>query len=71
MPQINWSFFAFGQKIAESNGLILVDTKYEMGLDETGKITLIDEIHTPDSSRYWIKESYEENARIEGTRKYR
>jgi len=50
--------FSFGQKIAKSNGLILVDTKYEMGIDKNGKITLIDEIHTPDSSRYWIENSY-------------
>ena len=52
--------FACGQNLADGHGLILVDTKYEMGLDENGKITLIDEIHTPDSSRYWIKESYEQ-----------
>ncbi len=52
--------FIFGQKLAEENGLILVDTKYEMGLDENGGITLIDEIHTPDSSRYWIKDSYDQ-----------
>ena len=51
--------FAFGQKKALDNGLILVDTKYEMGKDINGNIVLIDEIHTPDSSRYWISESYE------------
>ena len=45
--------FLRGQKIARSRGLILVDTKYEFGLDEKGKLTLIDEIHTPDSSRWW------------------
>ena len=41
------------------HGLILVDTKYEMGRTETGEIVLIDEIHTPDSSRYWIADTYE------------
>lgn len=51
--------FAFGQKVAESKGLILVDTKYEFGKDEYGNILLVDEIHTPDSSRYWMAESYE------------
>lgn len=40
--------------------MILVDTKYEMGRDEVGNILLIDEIHTPDSSRFWLKGSYEE-----------
>ena len=52
--------FARGQEIAAKNGLILVDTKYEFGYDEDGEIYLIDEIHTPDSSRYWLKETYEE-----------
>ena len=52
--------FIRGQEIALSRGLILVDTKYEFGLDENGKLTLIDEIHTPDSSRYWKAESYNE-----------
>ncbi len=50
--------FAFGQKIAAERGLILVDTKYEFGVDETGRILLADEIHTPDSSRYWIADGY-------------
>ena len=51
--------FSFGQHQAAKHGLILVDTKYEMGRDEDGNILLIDEIHTRDSSRYWINESYE------------
>ena len=51
--------FEFGQKKAQENGMILVDTKYEMGRDENGNILLIDEIHTPDSSRYWITDTYE------------
>lgn len=52
--------FERGTKIASRNGLILVDTKYEMGLDEDGKLILIDEIHTPDSSRYWLSATYSE-----------
>jgi phosphoribosylaminoimidazole-succinocarboxamide synthase len=51
--------FGRGQEVAERHGLILVDTKYEFGLDSSGRIILADEIHTPDSSRYWIRESYE------------
>ena len=54
------ALFKRGQEIALEKGLILVDTKYEFGLDENGKLTLIDEIHTPDSSRYWKAKSYEE-----------
>jgi phosphoribosylaminoimidazole-succinocarboxamide synthase len=52
------ALFAKGQKLAADRGLILVDTKYEFGTDENGTIVLADEIHTPDSSRYWIAESY-------------
>ncbi|MFW2852112.1 phosphoribosylaminoimidazolesuccinocarboxamide synthase [Sphingomonas sp. TX0543] len=53
------ALFARGQKIAEQRGLILADTKYEFGIDTDGKIVLADEIHTPDSSRYWLKSTYE------------
>jgi len=67
MTQENWDYcsqkalelFSFGQQKAAENGMILVDTKYEMGSDADGNIVLIDEIHTPDSSRYWIAESYD------------
>ena len=52
--------FSFGQEKASANGMILVDTKYEMGKDSDGNIVLIDEIHTPDSSRYWIADTYDE-----------
>jgi phosphoribosylaminoimidazole-succinocarboxamide synthase len=52
------ALFARGREIAERQGLILVDTKYEFGFDEKGGIILADEIHTPDSSRYWFRESY-------------
>jgi len=52
--------FAFGTKISASRGLILVDTKYEFGKTSDGKIVLIDEIHTPDSSRYFYADGYKE-----------
>lgn len=55
--------FARGQEIATSRGLILADTKYEFGTDEAGNIVLADEIHTPDSSRYWFADSYEAGKR--------
>jgi len=68
MSQKQWDYvsgkaleiFKRGQEISAENGLILVDTKYEFGYDTDGEIYLIDEIHTPYSSRYWIKESYQE-----------
>lgn len=52
--------FERGTKIADAHGLILVDTKYEFGKSKDGEIVLIDEIHTPDSSRYFYKDGYEE-----------
>jgi len=52
------ALFARGQELAARNGLLLVDTKYEFGTDEYGSLVLIDEIHTPDSSRYWQLGSY-------------
>lgn len=52
--------FKRGTEIAASRGLILVDTKYEFGKTKDGKIVLIDEIHTPDSSRYFYSEGYQE-----------
>ncbi len=54
------ALFARGRELAAKRGLILVDTKYEFGTDKSGKIVLADEIHTPDSSRYWLKGTYEE-----------
>lgn len=54
------ALFARGQQMAAERGLILVDTKYEFGTDEAGNILLADEIHTPDSSRYWIASGYAE-----------
>jgi phosphoribosylaminoimidazole-succinocarboxamide synthase len=53
------TLFAAGQAHAAKQGLILADTKYEMGLDPSGAIVVIDEIHTPDSSRYWHADDYE------------
>ena len=52
--------FARGREIAAERGLILVDTKYEFGFDAAGRIILADEIHTPDSSRYWLRDTYEQ-----------
>jgi phosphoribosylaminoimidazole-succinocarboxamide synthase len=54
------ALFARGQAMARERGLILADTKYEFGLDPEDRIILADEIHTPDSSRYWFAESYPE-----------
>lgn len=53
------ALFARGQQMAAERGLILVDTKYEFGLDAAGRILIADEIHTPDSSRYWIAQGYQ------------
>lgn len=53
------ALFARGQQLAAKRGLILVDTKYEFGTDAEGNILLADEIHTPDSSRYWIADGYQ------------
>lgn len=60
LERVSKALFARGQEIALAQGLILVDTKYEFGLDSDGKLTLIDEIHTPDSSRYWKAATYQE-----------
>lgn len=75
LTQEQWDFvadaalrlFARGQQMAAERGLILVDTKYEFGTDAEGNILLADEIHTPDSSRYWIAEGYKQALR-DGTR---
>ncbi|MBI5123109.1 phosphoribosylaminoimidazolesuccinocarboxamide synthase [Candidatus Roizmanbacteria bacterium] len=57
MEKIALALFKYGTKLCLSKGLILVDTKYEFGL-HNDKLTLIDEIHTPDSSRFWIAKTY-------------
>lgn len=54
------ALFARGKALAAQRGLILVDTKYEFGTNKDGSIILADEIHTPDSSRYWLAESYKQ-----------
>ncbi len=56
--KMSLDLFNYGQRVAAKNGLILVDTKYELGKDAHGNIKFVDEIHTPDSSRYWIEETY-------------
>ena len=63
------SLFQRGTEIAAKRGLILVDTKYEFGKTTAGKIVLIDEIHTPDSSRYFYAEGYEERQKNGKTQK--
>lgn len=57
------ALFARGRELAEKRGLILVDTKYEFGLDRDGRVVLADEIHTPDSSRYWYRATYAQRFR--------
>lgn len=61
VKDIATKLFIRGQEVAMRRGLILVDTKYEFGTDENDKLVLIDEIHTPDSSRFWQTEGYEES----------
>ena len=60
IAEIALALFARGTELAAEQGLILVDTKYEMGRNSAAKIAIGDEIHTPDSSRYWNKETYAE-----------
>ena len=60
LEQYTTALFKKGTEIANERGLILVDTKYEFGKTKDGRIVLIDEIHTPDSSRYFYNEGYEE-----------
>ncbi|MEZ7814013.1 MAG: phosphoribosylaminoimidazole-succinocarboxamide synthase [Paracoccaceae bacterium] len=75
LTQVEWNhisdvalaLFARGQKMAAEHDLILVDTKYEFGTDAEGHILLADEVHTPDSSRYWLADGYEA-AKVVGTR---
>jgi len=61
IEKVALALFDRGTKVAAKAGLILADTKYEFGIDKKGKLILIDEIHTPDSSRFWIKETYGKN----------
>ncbi|HJU20554.1 MAG TPA: phosphoribosylaminoimidazolesuccinocarboxamide synthase [Stellaceae bacterium] len=59
VAELSLALFARGRETARERGLILADTKYEFGFDGAGGIVLADEIHTPDSSRYWRADSYE------------
>lgn len=69
MTEAEWNYvsqkalalFEFGQQTALEHGLILVDTKYEFGKDQFNNIFVVDELHTPDSSRYWLAHSYQTN----------
>jgi phosphoribosylaminoimidazole-succinocarboxamide synthase len=61
--EIAQALFAFGQKTCAERGLILVDTKYEFGRTKEGKLVVIDEIHTPDSSRFWQAATYDDRMR--------
>ena len=54
------AIFQRGQQVAQKAGLILVDTKYEFGRLPDGEVVLIDEVHTPDSSRFWKADTYPE-----------
>ncbi len=60
MAEMSLALFTYGQKHCAEQGLILVDTKYEFGRNKDGQIVVIDEIHTPDSSRYWQAGTYQE-----------
>ena len=60
LEEYTHALYQRGTEIAASRGLILVDTKYEFGKTKEGKIVLIDEIHTPDSSRYFYADGYQE-----------
>ena len=60
VAEISMKLFARGREIAARHGLILVDTKYEFGIDGDGTIVVADELHTPDSSRYWKQATYRE-----------
>jgi phosphoribosylaminoimidazole-succinocarboxamide synthase len=61
--RLSLDLFAYGQKVCAERGLILVDTKYEFGKTVDGRIVVIDEVHTPDSSRFWYSSSYESRFR--------
>jgi phosphoribosylaminoimidazole-succinocarboxamide synthase len=62
---ITHKVFSYGQNMANKNNLLLVDTKYEFGIDYNGEILLCDELHTFDSSRYWLKKTYKDNFLLE------
>ena len=59
LRDLSLDIYGYGRKVAETCGIILADTKFEFGFDASGELLLIDEVLTPDSSRFWPKESYE------------
>lgn len=59
MSEVALTLFRRGAEIAQQHGIILVDTKYEFGIDKDGHLLLVDEVHTPDSSRFWYSDDYE------------
>ena len=63
LAEMSLSLYELGVSTAADRGLILVDTKYEFGRRKDGRIVVVDEVHTPDSSRYWYVEGYEEAMR--------
>lgn len=64
IEKVALSLYLKGTEIASRAGFILADTKYEFGLDSKGQLILIDEVHTPDSSRYWVKKTYQERFKM-------
>jgi phosphoribosylaminoimidazole-succinocarboxamide synthase len=58
MAELALTLFRIGQEHCAANGLLLVDTKYEFGRTKDGTIVVIDEVHTPDSSRFWVADTY-------------
>lgn len=70
IEEVALKLFARGTEIAAKAGFILVDTKYEFGLDQNGELILIDEIHTPDSSRYWKADNYAARQQTGGEQDY-
>jgi phosphoribosylaminoimidazole-succinocarboxamide synthase len=59
MEEAAIEIFKLGSKVSKKQGLILVDTKYEFGIDDRGVLHIMDEVHTPDSSRFWKADTYE------------
>lgn len=64
IQEVALALFARGQSVARAAGLLLADTKYEFGLHRDGHLMIIDEMHTPDSSRFWELDSYEGRAAL-------
>ncbi len=69
MADVAMKLYKRGVEVAGKQGIILVDTKYEFGMDDKGDIVLIDEIHTPDSSRFWYADEYEKRFENRETQK--